>query len=154
MTAQIGDALRFAGLHLTLASEPLAPWLQRRRNRHLRLRADSTANRRGYRAEWDVEVGLLRLVRLHGQQANGDPLSVRTLFPQVDGPVPASWFTGALVCPLGRVQHYVHSGHATRREYELKLWIIEGRLVEQRLTRLELPGCRSADDDPGDLDPG
>lgn len=152
MTAQIGDTLLFAGKRFGLASEPLAPWLQRRRNRHLRLRGNTTANRRGYVAEWEVVDGLLHLKQIVGKLLDDTPLEIQTLFPDATGPVPATWFTGGLRCPMGKMLHYVHSGYDTVSEYDLILWFIEGQLVEQRLNRNRLPQNIAPDDDDIDAE--
>lgn len=152
MTAQIGDVLLFAGLRLGLASEPLAPWLQRRRNRHLRMRPQSTANRRGYVAEWEVVDGELHLRQIEGHLMDGTPLEIPLLFPDATGPVAATWFTGGLQCPLGKMLRYEHSGYETVREYDLILWFIEGQLVEQRLNRNRIPKHIPPDDDAREAD--
>lgn len=148
MTAQIGDTLAFAGRQFGLASEPLARWLQRRRNRHLRLRGRTTANTRGYVCAWEVEDGRLYLKEFNGRLVDGSTMDLAQLFPGQEGPVLAGWFSGALVCPMGKLLKYEHSGYASVREFDLILWFIEGRLVEQRLNRNWVrPGDRDPDFD-------
>jgi len=146
MTAQFSDTLHFASRQFTLDTEPLSPWLQRRRNRHLHFKSRTTALSRGYVGVWEVIDGLLYLKQFTATMADGAPMDVGRLFPGSTGPVPAVWFSGALICPMGKLLKYEHSSYASTYEYELILWFIEGQLVEQRLNRNRPPPPPAHDD--------
>lgn len=134
MTAQIYDSLTFAGKTFSMGSEPLSPWLERRKNRHLRFRRPSTAVSRGYGSAWKVTRRKLYLVNFRATLLDGTEIGLAELFPGSQGEVLADWYSGALVCPMGELLHYEHSGYDSTYEYEMILWFIEGFLVETRLS--------------------
>lgn len=148
MTAQIYDSLTFAGKTFSMGSEPLSPWLARRKNRHLHFRRSSTAVSRGYGSAWKVTRRKLYLVKFRATLLDGTEMTLAELFPGSQGEVLADWYSGALVCPMGELLHYEHTGYASTYEYEMFLWFIEGTLVETRLSisRPSLLPCPELDD--------
>jgi hypothetical protein len=149
MTAQISDHILFEGRHFSLASEPLAAWLDRRKNRHLRFRRTSTACSRGYGAAWEVARGRLYLTKFVASLADGTPASMETLFanytdqfyasvnacaPENAGPGRfAFWFTGMLRCPMGKQLAYRHYGYGSIFERDLCLCFKDGYLIGSRI---------------------
>lgn len=153
MTAQVPDSIFFEGRWRNLSCEPLAPWLARKKNDHLRFRSASTACRRGYRAEWMLERGRLFLTRFTGRFADGQQADIASLFesysdqfyrdcgasnPSNLGPGRfAFWVTGTLGCNVGRLLRYEHIGYQSLYEGELHLIFDQGFLVGQRIVRRE-----------------
>ncbi|MBN8494479.1 MAG: hypothetical protein J0M00_23930 [Burkholderiales bacterium] len=149
MTAQVSDLIRFEGRWRPLACEPLAAWLRRRGNRHLRFRTMHTGCRRGYRATWEVERGRLFLGSFSARLANGRFAGPTTLFEScsdqyladsgVEGPSNrglgcfAFWFSGTLRCPLGPLLHYRHMGYSSQYAAWLELVFEGGLLTGQRV---------------------
>ena len=149
MTAQGGDNIIFEGRRLVLASEPLASWLERRKNKNIHFRRKSTAVSRGYLALWEIARGRLYLTRLLASLPDGTPASMDALFenyteqfyesvkayaPENAGPGRfAFWYTGGLVCPLGKMLVYKHYGYGSIFERELVLCIREGYLIGSRI---------------------
>lgn len=135
MTAQIMDTIDFAGKVYDIASEPLWPWLNIRRNRKLRFAKHCSGLQRGYRTHWAVEAGNLFLTSFSATDHDGRELTLAILFPEAEERVPAKWFSGAIVCPMGELIRYEHWGYGSVYEYDLILWFIEGHLIEQRINR-------------------
>lgn len=149
MTAQISDGILFEGRQFRLASEPLASWLQRRKNKQLRFRRTSTACSRGYGAAWKVVRGRLYLTKFVATLVDGTPASMENLFayytdqfyasskaytPENAGPGRfAFWFTGMLRCPMGKQLAYRHFGYGSIYERDLCLCFKEGHLVGSRI---------------------
>ena len=149
MTAQITDHILFDGQRFSLASEPLAAWLDRRKNRQLRFYRASTACSRGYGAAWEVARGRLYLTKFVARLVDGTPASIETLFanytdqfyasvnvqaPANEGPGRfAFWFTGMLRCPMGKQLAYRHYGYGSIFERELCLCFQDGRLIGSRI---------------------
>ena len=149
MTAQISDGILFEGRHLSLADEPLADWLERRKNRRLRFRRTSTACSRGYGAAWEVARGRLYLTEFVASLVDGTPASMDSLFanytdqfyesvkayaPENAGPGRfAFWFTGMLRCPMGKRLAYRHYGYGSIFERDLCLCFKDGYLIGSRI---------------------
>lgn len=149
MTAQVPDLILFEGRWMDLECEPLASWLDRRKNRQLRFRARTTACWRGYQARWKVDRGRLYLTRFSARLRNGRFAGLPTLFenysaefyaqngandPANQGPGRfAFWVTGIVRCSIGRLRHYVHAGYESIYEAELQLVFDRGFLVGQRI---------------------
>jgi len=149
MTAQGGDNIVFEDRRLVLASEPLASWLGRRKNKNIYFRRKSTAVSRGYLALWEIARGRLYLTRLLASLPDGSPASVDALFenytdqffasvkayaPENAGPGRfAFWYSGPLICPLGKMLVYKHYGYGSIFERELVLCIREGYLIGSRI---------------------
>lgn len=149
MTAQVTDNLTFEGRGYQLASEPLAGWLYRRKNRQLHFRAQHTACSRGYSASWEVASGRLYLTSFSAHLDDGTSATIDSLFAnysrqyldsvKADDPSNAGpgrfafWCTGTLRCPFGARLKYVHSGYGSTYERDLLLNFEDGFLVGQRI---------------------
>ncbi len=153
MTAQLPDEIVYRGSRYALFANPLEAYFSAANPRPAFLML-STANRRGYIAEWEIADDRLFLVALtgkvrlesmpipseggarhphwHAGDCGDGPFFLTDLFPQ-GGPVPADWYTGVLKLPVGRMAKYVHAHYASRYESYIFLTITQGRLtnVEQ-----------------------
>jgi hypothetical protein len=153
MTAQVPDTIKFEGRTYPLASEPLAFWLERRKNRHLRFRRINTAIARGYRSTWEVAMGRLYLTEFTAMLVDGSPATIDSLFENYSsqyldsvtahdlanaGPGRfAFWLTAALRCPFGELVQYNHFGYDNVYDSELILYFRAGFLVGQRIINHE-----------------
>lgn len=138
MTAQIPDRLIHRGRELDLCTLPLEAYLKRLpKARRPRFLPGSTANWRGYIATWEIIDQRLFLTGLEDAvcEAGGTPreATLATIFPQGPYPVPATWVTGQLRCPEGRLRAYVHAGFASEYERDRLLIIEKGVLIEEWL---------------------
>lgn len=136
-TAQEGDRIMVDGESRFLQTEPLAPHLKRIEWRPPEKAAISSANWRGYLAHWAIEDERLVLqdvtMRMHGEE----PREITTvsilgsLFPD-DSRVVATWYSGALVIPEGKVINYQHLGYGSTFERYQVFRITDGVVTEHR----------------------
>jgi hypothetical protein len=104
--------------------------------------AESTANWRGYVAHWEIDNDELFLIALDAQvfessQEASSPrliddlrqFSLDDLFPGRGGRIRASWLSGTLRIPYGKLVKYVHVGYQSRYERYVMLDVESGRLV-------------------------
>lgn len=171
MTAQVGDSLGFEGRRFSLACEPLADWLSRRKNKALRFRQRHTACSRGYVARWEVSRGRLYLASIAGTLSGGTVASLDALFvhhskqslDSVGANAPANagpgafafWVTGTLCCALGPLLKYAHTGYESISQRELHLVMRDGFLIGTRIVQREMPrdqGTWDVDDDLMDIE--
>lgn len=114
MTAQFLEGLRYRGCDYALLGTPLDGCTDVGvRERRKMLRMYSTAERRGYRGDWEIKGGRLWLVGLAAFVQFPDASEPRWLdtthgltwlFPDIPAPIPADWFTGTLESPIGQVR--------------------------------------------------
>ena len=145
MTAQIPDILIHRAQRLSLCSTPLEDYFEalgrRRRPRFFRA---STACWRGYIATWEIRDGKLYLNELDGELERGRknvklvPADLKTVLPQFEPPIMATWVNDELRCPEGRLRSYVHCGFASEYERDRLFLVQQGVLVEEWL-RLNPP---------------
>jgi hypothetical protein len=137
VTAQIPDTLLLRGKQYALCNTPLDEYLRRlRKSRRPDFRPTSSACWRGYTAFWEVRDDLLYLVDLEGLAAREDAfvdVRIGEALPWLAPPVPATWVTGELRCPEGRLVSYVHAGFASGYERDRLIWVEKGRVVEEWL---------------------
>jgi hypothetical protein len=136
-TAQIPDEIRFEGRTEMLFSEPLNAFLLQGSNLdRLRpyLRDRCTGSWRGYQATWEIRGTDLYLVALVTDPCNSTPNSVplQQLFPGPTAAVPATWYSGLLVVPLGKRIQYVHMGYDSRYERYLIFEVLGGRVISRK----------------------
>lgn len=139
MTAQIKETLIFQGETCAMASEPLYPWLNRRRNKKIQFRRPHTACSRGYVGTWEIIDDRLHLVKIRAKFLDEREVELHDLFPESPLPVFANWFDGELRCPSGKLLGYVHSGYSSIHERDLFLKFKAGILIEQRTITNETP---------------
>ena len=138
MTAQAPDILLYRGKKLALCEQILYPYLRRlRKSRRPDFVAPSTACWRGYIATWEVRDDILHLVELDGWLRLPDDVvqaTIATALPWVKGSLPATWFSGWIRCPEGRLLDYVHAGYSSLYERDRSFFFEEGKLAGEYLT--------------------
>ena len=139
MTAQIPESLIYQWQQFNLFSEPLQPWLAKRRNKNIQFKRRSTAGGRGYLCQWEIIDRRLFLVCLWGTFSDGREASLIELFPESPERAFADWVTGELRCPMGKLLSYSHAGYSSIFEHELFLRFDQGILVGQRTVKNEPP---------------
>lgn len=139
-TAQVGDILIWNGDTLAIFSNPL----------ELRDDIDSirpklfgdkkasinTACWREYIAEWTLIENEIYLTNILSCNYSEDSVksNMETVFgaEYKNGKVKASWITGKILIPKGKLIHYVHSGYQSFYETELVLSFKDGILTNQK----------------------
>lgn len=136
-TAQIPDVVVLDGRELALNTNPLEPYLQANKGKAPVFEETSSALWRGYVATWEIRGSRLWLNKVAvqrlgpaakpGQREEYRDVDVlRSIFPR-GGPVPATWYTGALIMPLGDVVDYLHQGYGSTYERYLVSIVRAGR---------------------------
>lgn len=138
-TGQAGDILIWDGERLIVFSNPLElrndidslrPKLFGEKNAGM-----NTACWRGYIAEWTMIDNEIFLTNIYSCNYYEDSIKsdLKTVFGAEynNGRVKASWLTGKILIPKGKVVHYVHSGYESFYETELELTFKNGILTEQ-----------------------
>ncbi|RSK36177.1 hypothetical protein [Hymenobacter metallilatus] len=136
-TAQQPDYLVYRGDTLQLQSNPLEGWLHKLPQRPPELESGSTACWRGYTATWLLENGQLFLLEIRpGCNSSKASIPLRRWFrPDARGRVAATWVSGTLDMPLGKLLHYEHMGYGSMYEKDWLLTFQHGRLVGQHTYR-------------------
>ena len=96
MTIQAGDVLSYNGKKITIAEEPLKPYLETRNDVSFIFK--STALIRGYIGIWEMKNKKLYLVSLVGFIKNNEKVDLKYLFPNITE-VFAVWFSGDIRIP-------------------------------------------------------
>lgn len=137
MTAQIPDILHHRGMTLDLCDQALQPYLDRlRKDRRPRFYQTTTACHRGYVATWEIRDGMLTLTALEAAVEAGGRfvwIGLAEAFPWAGDSLPATWFTGEVRCPEGRMRDYVHHAFASVYERDRLMYFDKGRLVCEHL---------------------
>src|SRR5215470_17076950 len=121
-TAQEGDVLLLDGKAYRIYTNPLDPYLQDHPKALPEATVVSTSLWRGYVATWQIEDGrlllvdvrILKSVRKPGEKDWSSELSsvMSTMFPG-QKKILASWFSGHVIVPNGKLVQYVHMGYAS-----------------------------------------
>mgnify|MGYP001826477571 CR=1 FL=1 len=128
MTAQVTDVLSFDGDEYAIHNEPLEAYFDKYPPRP-EIEASCSACWRGYVATWRIKRSKLYLQRL--DDFSGKLLKLKKeLFPNEEGPVFASWFTGPLICPNGPEVQYIHMGYESTFEKYLIIEIENGLVTK------------------------
>jgi hypothetical protein len=128
MTAQVREKLIYNGVTHWMASEPLSDYLKTRPE--IRFAIASTACWRGYCGTWEIIDDELYLVELEGKIKGYVPVGVSHIFPGRDY-VFASWFTGSIRIPHGKMLKYAHAGYFSIFEKDLFMEFENGVLKNQ-----------------------
>ena len=137
-TAQIPDEILVDGRVEMLFSEPLNAYLARPGNlaklKPYFAKQRCSGSWRGYKAKWQVRDGRLYLTELDTDPCGDHPKSVplESLFMFEAKPVLASWYTGPLVVPQGRMVGYVHMGYESSYERYIVFLVKEGVVVDRK----------------------
>ncbi|MCQ2093255.1 MAG: hypothetical protein MJY85_11325 [Fibrobacter sp.] len=136
MTAQIHERLILNGKSMTMACSPAIPKkvdVVTLSNNELRAEiaarkvssfVESSACWRGYIGTWEIKDNMLFLNKLEGRYKLISPT-----------PIFASWFTGELKIPKGRIVRYVHGEFYSLYRKELYIHIEKGRVIGKRNVR-------------------
>ncbi len=144
-TAQFPDRLTWKDKEYSLYSNPLESYFgaQNPRPRNL-FPVTCTACWRGYVASWKIEDGFLQLTKIiRGTcQSDAPQIPIDRIFPGRKLPINATWFSGTLRIPDGKILRYVHMGYGSVFEREIVLSIEAGKLVREETidnTRTRVP---------------
>ena len=128
-TTQFSDILYLNGQKHSLDSLPLEPYYGPG-NPRPKFRAPNTATWRGYIATWEIDRGVLYLKAIQAWTDQGE-VGLPALFPGQKGPVPATWFTGKLKVPQGKILKPAVP-HPIYEKY-LMITVEKGRVVNQEV---------------------
>jgi hypothetical protein len=81
-----------------------------------------TASRRGYIATWKIDNGKLFLIKIVSGDCSAEPadLDVSSIFKK-PLPVEATWYSGVLRIPRGKLLKFINAGYASVYEEEVLL---------------------------------
>jgi hypothetical protein len=137
-TAQQGDVLVWKGKKYFIYTNPLRAFLETNPGKLPKSDVVSTSNWRGYVATWAVnddrlvltDVGVLQAFTKPGEGGFSTELRsvISELFPG-QKEVVASWFTGHVIIPDGKIVKYVHMGYASTYENYIILRVEKGVLI-------------------------
>jgi hypothetical protein len=136
-TAQMPDEILLDGETSRLHSEPLNHLLGRRpEDGGIKLDRPfgmCTASFRGYKATWHILDDQLFLDRVVVDPCAKEPkeVSIESLFSGAKAPIFASWHTGILVIPRGKLVDRVHLGYLSTYERYVVLIVKKGRVVSR-----------------------
>ena len=147
-TAQIPDVIVLDGVRLPLNSNPLDAFYEQNPDKWVYPGPTSTANWRGYVAEWRIDArGALWLTAiLRGSAQDGASRNtLGDLFPGRQE-VAADWYSGMLVIPRGEMVQYVHMGYGSTWEAYTLLEVVRGQVIDRReITGEEWDAYRTAE---------
>ena len=138
-TAQIPERIKVdEGEAQPLFSEPLRPFLLsddahiKALGRHAN--TGCSASWRGYQGHWTISSDQqLMLTALFANPCSDKPapIPLTTFFPDATGPVPAKWFSGKLLVPLGKMVQYQHMGYESEYEKYLIITVDQGKVTSR-----------------------
>jgi hypothetical protein len=128
-TTQIPDAIIIEGQKHPLFTNPLESYYSKD-NPRPPFKAPNTATWRGYVGTWEIEGGVLLLKAVRAWTREGE-VGLEALFPGRQGPVTATWFTGQLEVPQGKVVKPAVP-HPLYEKY-LLIDVEKGRVVRQEV---------------------
>lgn len=145
-TAQAPDLLTIDGKTYPIHTNPLAPVLAANPGRLPEPGVISSGLWRGYIATWSVRENRLFLddVSVPTREYMDDDApeskrflsAMKPLFGEA-GPRVATWFTGYLIVPTGKIVQYVHMGYASTYQSYMILKVIDGAIHDRRELTLE-----------------
>ena len=133
-TTQFSDILYLKGQKHSLDSLPLEQYYGPG-NPRPKFRAPNTATWRGYIATWEIDRDILQLKTIRAWTGRGE-VGLPALFPGQKGPVAATWFTGKLKVPQGKILKPAVP-HPIYGKY-LMIMVEKGRVVNQEV--IDNPG--------------
>jgi hypothetical protein len=133
-TTQFPDILYLEGQKHSLDSLPLETYYGPG-NPRPKFRAPNTATWRGYIATWEIDRGVLYLKAIQAWNDQGQ-VGLPALFPGRKGRVAATWFSGKLKVPQGKILR-VSVPHPIYEKY-LMITVEQGRVVNQEV--MDNPG--------------
>lgn len=136
-TTQSGDKLILEGEEVEMYGAPLEAYFKQAPPRPPWLTEMNTACYRGYIATWEIVADELFLKAVFRDPASNPMRKAargqifRKLFPKTKAPLKATWFSGTLSVPRGKILSYV--GFTEVREKTQFLDFEKGRLLRIRL---------------------
>jgi len=140
MAAQIGDKIIYKGQNLSLASEPLSPYLYTKKIDKL-FTEISSAYYRGYCATWKIANKNIYLLNIESpcsfesesvDKTEESMSAMNKLFPgQTE--VFAYWVNGKLKIQSGEVLEHVNKGYDSVYEKDIFLKFENGVLMEEKI---------------------
>ncbi|GHN02212.1 hypothetical protein WSM22_37010 [Cytophagales bacterium WSM2-2] len=138
MSAQIPDKIVLNGLCQDLYSNPLEHyWLRNNKRRPSFFEQKDCV--RGYVAKWEISNSQLLLKEVKGEYKRwhiffgreAEDFTIKTLFPKAKNrAVKASWFSGKIRVPQGRMTFFEDRGYDSRFEKEIIITIEKGDVVK------------------------
>ena len=128
-TTQVSDILYLNGQKHSLDSLPLEQYYSPE-NPRPKFRAPNTATWRGYIATWEIDRGILYLKAIRAWTYQGE-VRLEELFPGQKGPVAATWFTGKLRVPQGKILKTAVP-HPIYERY-LMITVAKGKVISQEV---------------------
>ncbi len=146
-TGQTGELIIYQSDTLELLSTPLTPYLSNDTSFYEKIPAlkygCSTALWRGYVGLWKIDKDKLYLIDIFTCGDKEKSLK-STLFPYSSGAIMATWFSGELIIPKGKMLQYFHTGFARIYEKNINLSIKSCNVVDTKIYKngylLEDPG--------------
>lgn len=138
MTAQVLDTIFYRGNEYLLFADPLSQY-----EPLPDFMAISTANHRGYTAVWAIVGECLFVVSLSGSVVGINRSGLDLVFPNVQAPVLANWFSGELRLLSGRVTS--PSDIDLLYEHETVLGVARGLVTTSRSINRNYAPTRSLD---------
>jgi hypothetical protein len=138
MEAQLPDKILFQGEWKELYSNPLEEYWIRRDKRHPFF-IESPNCKRGYIASWEIQNNQLFLKAIEGTVEKTTMIffkkktayTLRSLFPKsMNKLVKASWFTGKIRIPIGKMTMFEDRGYDSRFEKEQIITINRGEILK------------------------
>jgi hypothetical protein len=158
MTAQMADSLIYKEKQFDLFANPLENYFEINPPRP-NFVAGSTANRKGFLAEWEIDDDRLYLVGLSGSmcvkphevtaqnsywcrakhhgECEAVDICLDDFFEVTACRVFANWYSGEVRLPHGEMLEYVHSGFGSKYERYLMIDIEAGDVSGTRIIGLE-----------------
>lgn len=139
-TGQIADELLIGGKRELLHTLPLTTELEDKSRQQILLKYSSggrcTASWRGYSATWELQRNQLLLRNIHANPCDPAPVEIPLgeMFPDRATPIIATWFTGKLIVPQGKVKKRVHMGFESQFERYLIVDVQAGKVLSRKLT--------------------
>ena len=128
-TTQIPESIIIAGQKHSLFTNPLEQYYGPNHPRPP-FKAPHTALWRGYVGTWEIDRGVLYLKAIRAWTPQGE-VGLEALFPGHKGRVAATWFTGQLRVPQGKIlKPYVP--HPIYEKY-LMITVEKGKVVRQEI---------------------
>ena len=130
-TAQIPDFLIYQGDTLSIYTNPLEIYFNKKANRtigEIEMVGGCTALWRGYAATWLLEKDSLFLIRIQTDYCSRHPIEVDLAKEFGKKKVFASWVSYEIINPHGKLLKYVHQGYQSYFEKERGFVFNHGRL--------------------------
>jgi hypothetical protein len=140
-TAQAPDILKIDGKTYFIHTNPLGPVLATNGDRLPKPAVISSGLWRGYIATWavrerrlfleDVRVPTEKYMDSSAPESAQFSSALKDLFGD-SAPRVATWFTGHLIVPTGRIVEYVHMGYGSTYSSYLVLTVVKGEIQNQQ----------------------